>query len=143
MNKIYIAAPLFSSIERRFNKEIDVFLKSLNLETYLPQRDARLISELVQEGISLEHAQEMVFEKDIEAIKDCCLFLIILDGRVPDEGACVELGFAYAMKRKCLGYKTDNRSLLFGSDNPMITQILQGRIARNFTELAVLVNRLV
>jgi nucleoside 2-deoxyribosyltransferase len=45
-----------------------------------------------------------------------------LDGRVPDEGACVELGIAYGNGKRCYGFKTDTRSIEMGLDiNPMIS----------------------
>ena len=44
-----------------------------------------------------------------------------LDGRVPDEGACVELGIAYGCGKRCYGFKTDTRTIELGMDlNPMI-----------------------
>ena len=36
---------------------------------------------------------------------------MVLDGRIPDEGACVELGIAYANGKRCYGVKTDARSV--------------------------------
>jgi hypothetical protein len=51
----------------------------------------------------------------------------ILDGRVPDEGACVELGIAYGhreftrAKKLLIGFQTDRRAGVRGSLlNPMI-----------------------
>lgn len=47
---------------------------------------------------------------------------MVLDGRVPDEGACVELGIAYANNKRCYGLKSDSRSVELDMDlNPMIT----------------------
>ena len=44
-----------------------------------------------------------------------------LNGRVPDEGGCVELGMAYAWGIKAIGFKTDTRALDYtGDDNLMI-----------------------
>ena len=46
----------------------------------------------------------------------------MLDGRVPDEGACVELGIAYASGKRCYGFKSDARSIELDMDlNPMIS----------------------
>ena len=46
---------------------------------------------------------------------------MVLDGRVPDEGACVELGIAYASGKRCYGIKGDARSVELDMDlNPMI-----------------------
>ena len=46
----------------------------------------------------------------------CDAILFIFDGRVPDEGACFELGYCYAKGKKCIGYKTDARSFIDGYD---------------------------
>lgn len=47
--------------------------------------------------------------------------LINLDGRVVDEGAAFELGFAHALGKQCVGYRTDVRVLLPCGLNPMVT----------------------
>jgi nucleoside 2-deoxyribosyltransferase len=43
-----------------------------------------------------------------------------MDGRVIDEGASFELGYAYSRGKVCIGLKTDVRRLLAIGDNPMI-----------------------
>ena len=55
------------------------------------------------------------------------MFLFVLDGRVPDEGACVELGIAYCQKylqdtgKLLIGLHTDTRAAFIGSRlNPMV-----------------------
>ena len=48
------------------------------------------------------------------------LALFLFDGRVPDEGACFELGYCYAKGKRCIGYKTDARSFIDGFDNLML-----------------------
>jgi hypothetical protein len=60
-------------------------------------------------------------------ILECDVFLFVLDGRVPDEGACVELGVAYAQQhlqhanKLLIGLQTDDRAAFIGSKlNPMI-----------------------
>lgn len=58
-----------------------------------------------------------------------------MEGRVPDEGACVEVGMAFAWGKECYGLKTDSRSLMNAQDNPMIIGALQGRVAHSFDEL--------
>ena len=50
------------------------------------------------------------------------MFLFVLDGRVPDEGACVELGIAYCQKylhngdKRLLGLYTDTRAAFKAGD---------------------------
>ena len=55
------------------------------------------------------------------------MFLFVLDGRVPDEGACVELGIAYCQKylqngeKLLVGLHTDTRAAFIGGRlNPMV-----------------------
>lgn len=53
------------------------------------------------------------------------ILFILLDGRTPDEGACVELGIAYENGKRCYGIKSDARSIELDMDlNPMITSCL-------------------
>ena len=61
--------------------------------------------------------------------------MFVLDGRVPDEGACVEVGLAYAYEKECIGFKSDSRSLMGEMDNPLLIGVLKGRIAKSFSEL--------
>jgi len=140
--KIYIAAPLFSEMEKRFNLEVGDFLQKIGFDTYLPQLNGGLYSDLIRENILKADAKEMIFKKNLEAIKTSDIFLFILDGRVPDEGACVELGIAFILGKACIGFKTDSRTVIDGEDNLMISQILQGRIARNFSELKEILDKI-
>ena len=118
--KVYFAAPLFSQMEKDYNLELTKVLEDHGYEVFLPQRDGYLAAEL--EGKSEEEKTEMIFEKDVSEILKADIVLMNLDGRVPDEGACVELGIAYANNKRCYGVKTDVRSIQKDMDlNPMIT----------------------
>ena len=69
------------------------------------------------------------------------LLIFDLNGRVPDEGGCVELGMAYAWGIKSIGFKTDTRALDYtGDDNLMIEGCLNFKIARNFIKIFLVVN---
>jgi nucleoside 2-deoxyribosyltransferase len=64
----------------------------------------------------------MIFELDNKQVENADIVFMNLDGRVPDEGACVELGMAYARGKRCYGIKTDTRSLEKNMNlNPMIS----------------------
>jgi nucleoside 2-deoxyribosyltransferase len=132
---IYIAGPLFSESEIRYNLELDKFLNSLGYGTFLPQRDGFKLFDLLSKGISPSEAINTIFQKDLDVLRKSDIIVIILDGRVPDEGACIEIGFGYALGKECVGIKTDSRSLMDNLDNPLITGTLNNRIARNFEEL--------
>lgn len=117
---VYIAAPLYSEGEREYNVKLDDFLRRIGLTTYLPQRDGGYLEDLIGEGIPESRARRRLFARDIAALKRSAALLVVLDGRTVDEGACVELGFAFALGKPCFGYKTDPRSSIRGRDNLMI-----------------------
>jgi len=58
-----------------------------------------------------------------------------MDGRVPDEGACIELGIAFSSNKDCIGLKTDSRYLMDNLDNPLILGAIKGRVANSIPEL--------
>lgn len=127
MMKVYIAAPLFNEMERERNLRIDDLVQSLGYVTYLPQRDGGELAKMVQEAKTEEEILKIrkhVFDLDILEVETSDILLFLLDGRVPDEGACFELGIAYYLGKKCIGYKTDIRNFADGQDNLMIHQAL-------------------
>lgn len=116
---IYLASPLFSSSERIENQRICEVLERW-CEVFLPQRDGGLVTQFIQRGVPHQEAYRMVFARDVEALTACDAVVINLDGRVVDEGAAFELGFAYALGKRCVGYRSDVRVLLPWGLNPMI-----------------------
>lgn len=71
----------------------------------------------------------------MKRLKKSDIVVFVMDGRVPDEGACVEVGAAYVLGKECIGIKTDARSLIHGMDNPLISGVLKSRIAKSFEEI--------
>lgn len=121
--KVYIAAPLYSEGEKAFNLKIDGMLKEWGYETFLPQRDGGIVA-LMPDFIDGIPKEEYIFRKDLEEMGSSDVFLFLLDGRVPDEGACVALGYCLGKGKRCVGYKTDLRSLTPSGDNLMIAMAL-------------------
>jgi nucleoside 2-deoxyribosyltransferase len=117
--KIYIAAPLFSEGERAFNERIDAILRACGHETFLPQREGGCVADLPEtiEGLP---KRQYLFRLDCAHMDWCDTLLFVFDGRVPDEGACFELGYCFAKGKRCIGYKTDARSFIDGFDNVML-----------------------
>ena len=118
-NRIYFAAPLFNDGERDYNLKIVTILESYGYEVFLPQRDGFLAPDL--EGLTEEEKITKIFNKDMEEVYKADIFFMVMDGRVPDEGACVELGMAYVAGKRCYSFKNDARVL--ESDlamNPML-----------------------
>ncbi len=126
--KIYFAAPLFSQAEKEFNQNLTDRLEKLGFDVFLPQRDGVEKNKPPFDQMSQDEKRKELFILDRDEIFNCDIFLFILDGRVPDEGACVELGIAYTQKlidnknRKLVGLKTDQRAAFLSSKlNPMIS----------------------
>lgn len=118
-SRIYIAAPLFCQGERDFNEKIDGVLRACGHETFLPQRDGGCVADL-PELINGVPKRQYLFELDCRHMDWCDTVLFVFDGRVPDEGACFELGYCYAKGKRCVAYKTDIRCFTEGFDNVML-----------------------
>ena len=122
--KIYYAGPLFSQAEIKFNEILTEKLEKNGFDVFLPQRDGAEKHKPPYDKMTKDERRKAIFSIDRDQILSCDIFLFILDGRVPDEGACVELGIAYTQrhiekKRKILiGLSTNNYR--FKSLNPMI-----------------------
>ncbi len=123
MAKIYFAAPLFCKAELDFNSHVADILRKNGHEVFLPQ-----------ESEPLEDTKG-IFDGDLAAVDACDVLLFVMDGRVPDEGASFELGYAYAKGKTCVGLKTDIRVSENGGDNVMLAHSLTYGIARSVPEL--------
>ena len=117
---IYFAGPLFNQAEKDYNLKIANLLEKHGYKVFLPQRDG--FEAALLEGKTEEEIAKLIFEKDVSEVLKADVLVFNLDGRIPDEGACIELGIAYANGKRCYGIKTDTRSAELGLDlNPMIT----------------------
>jgi nucleoside 2-deoxyribosyltransferase len=124
---IYFAGPLFSDAERLFNLRITERLERANYEVFLPQRDGVERDQPPYDQMQADERRRAMFELDKRKIFESDVFLFVLDGRVPDEGACVELGLAHThkelqgTKKLLVGLQTDSRAAFLGSKlNPML-----------------------
>lgn len=124
MKSLYIAAPLFNPQERALNEHIDSRLSNF-FKIFLPQRDGILIPNHLINAEEFARLSSDVFTIDTAAIRACDCILAVLDGRTIDEGVSFELGYAYALGKTCIGYRTDARSLLPYGNNPMIDNCLK------------------
>jgi len=124
---IYLAGPLFSEAERCFNLGLAQILETLGFDVFLPQRDSVERDRPPYDAMSPGERRQAMFHLDRTRILDSDVFLFVLDGRVPDEGACVELGIAYCQKylqrdeKLLVGLHTDARAAFIGGRlNPMV-----------------------
>ena len=144
---IYFAGPLFNKAEKQFNQELTTKLESAGFEVFLPQRDGVSGDKSPFDKMSREERRKAMFNLDKEKIMESDIFLFILDGRVPDEGACVELGIAFChkelqgKKRLLVGLKTDSRSIQIATDVNPIIKVPLDCIASSTEELIKLLKK--
>jgi nucleoside 2-deoxyribosyltransferase len=124
---IYIAAPLFSTAEKDFNARLATKLEDAGFEVFLPQRDSAYAKESSYTKMPKDERRVTMFELDRDQIIGSDVFLYVLDGRVPDEGAAVQLGIAYmdkvanAKDMHLVGLHTDQRAAFEGAPlNPVL-----------------------
>lgn len=124
---VYFAAPLFSVGERQYNERLTHQIEALGYHVFLPQRDGAERTSPPYNAMTGEEWSRAVFQLDVEQLLAADIVVMLLDGRVPDEGACVELGIAYAQKvlqpsrKLLLGLHTDRRGAFPGTKlNAMI-----------------------
>ena len=129
MARIYCAGPIFNESERAEMAEIARVLEEAGHTTFLPHRDglefARLLPELRMQGLDASSADRVllrsIFALDVyQLLKACDGVVANMNGRVPDEGTVVEAALAWHAGKTLVLYKADSRSLLNGSDNPML-----------------------
>jgi hypothetical protein len=82
---VYLADPLFSEAERRFNLELTYRLEAIGFEVFLPQRDGVERDRPPYDTMTPEERRHAIFHLDRSRILDADVF--VLDGRVPDERA--------------------------------------------------------
>lgn len=137
--KIYIAGPLFNELELKRNQELRDVLSDLGFDTYLPQKDGGISYNIISAGGDSQETRTIIFKKDTEEIQKCDIMLCLLDGRVPDEGMCVELGIGFALKKICIGYSTDKRSFdIYGPS--LIIEGCLTKIVHNLEELKLVLS---
>ena len=129
--RVYFAGPLFCEAERAFNLRLTEKLEAKGYQVFLPQRDGVESKKPPYNEMAKNELQQTIFEADRDKVLQADIFLFVLDGRVPDEGACVELGLAYGQKhflqqdKLLIGLHTDRRGAFpEGKLNAMINSAL-------------------
>lgn len=126
--KIYCAGPLFNPSERSEMAQIAETLTQSGYRVFLPQNDglefARLFPAFLKKGVQPKEAEQLlnmaIFALDVFQVKDSHGLVLNMNGRVPDEGAMVEAGIAWAYQHPIVIYNSDDRSLIQGNSNPLI-----------------------
>lgn len=136
---IYMAGPLFSQAEREFlEKMVSVLAKSANLNPltnfFLPHRDGGELGK--------GPTRSDIFSLDIDKLNSADAVVALLDGQDVDSGTCIELGYAYARKKRIFGLITDFRAYCTDDTEPHRPNLMVwgvcGRGHTLFTELDTL-----
>ncbi len=98
MKKVYIAGPLFDDHERSYLEEIAEILENYSYETFLPHRDAGLVT-----GEFTFEKKSKVFDVDMEYLAPADLVVALLTGRDVDSGTAAEIGYAYGAGKELVG----------------------------------------
>lgn len=119
--EIYLAGPLFSEAEKRFNEQLTQRIEAAGYDVFLPQRDSTDTKNMRKEQDAAE-----LFRRNSEAIDRADLVIAILDGGSDvDSGTAWEIGYAYAKNIPVMGMRTDFRTLgIEGTVNLMIEKTL-------------------
>ena len=129
---IYLAGPLFSLADRRFNEEFAKALEQSFLPSMviLPQDHGAKFGEA--EGFA-----ERMYSFALDAINHSDAVVAILDGADSDSGTCIEIGYAKARGKPVIGVRTDFRS---GEDrglNLMVSNICSHLVLRRSTSVTL------
>lgn len=127
--RIYCAGPLFNRAEQEEMAEIARTLEGAGFSAFLPQRDGFVFADVHREFLrggyesaeATRMIQQAIFWLDAyEVVSGCQGLVLNMNGRVPDEGAVAETAMAWMAGKAVVLYKADSRSLIQGSDNPLV-----------------------
>ena len=129
MQHVYCSGPLFCPEELAGMSALAGVLERAGYRTFLPQRDGleRYLLPYVDSLLNTRalglrrRIDRAVFALDVfQLARRCDALVCNLNGRVPDEGAAVEAGIAFAVGTPVVLYKNDRRSVFHGGDNSML-----------------------
>lgn len=114
--KIYLAAPLFSLAERKFNVGLAAWLRldHDDIEVILPQEENVVHFE------TPEPDWQGVYQTCIEGVERADVVVAVLDGADADSGTCFEAGYAIAKGTPVIGVRTDVRGSELHGVNAML-----------------------
>jgi nucleoside 2-deoxyribosyltransferase len=103
--KIYLAGPMFTTAEREFSGQLATRLRTLGHELFVPQ-----------EHPAPEPTGKSIFTKDRRGLDWAEGVVAIMDGPDPDSGTSWECGYAYAVRKPVVLFRSDIRSAGDGDD---------------------------
>lgn len=101
--RLYLAGPLFTAAERRFNEDLAAWFRIEGYDVFNPQEyEPRDFSSPV--ALTNE-----IFKVDKEGIDWADVVVANMDGPDPDSGTAWECGYAYGIGKPVVTYRTDFR----------------------------------
>jgi len=115
---VYLAAPLFTQVERRWNRELARLLEERveGLEVVLPQ-DYR-----VEGRFNDRQRLAELFRLCMKDVDRADTIVAILDGPDADSGVAFEMGYAHAQGKPIIGVRTDFRQSQERGVNMMVSR---------------------
>lgn len=114
--RIYLASPLFSESERRYNTYLAEVLRKNFFSVYLPQEADD--TEDGREG----SREQTIYAKNLAELKKTDIVVGIIDGSDADSGTAWEMGYAFASGKRVIALRTDFRKF---SGNERVNLMLE------------------
>jgi nucleoside 2-deoxyribosyltransferase len=140
--RIYLASPYGFTDSGRFfmNKSLIPFLTESKLEVLNPWDHFKIEGESVIAQDQIQQNRSIAIHNE-KLLRDSDMVLAILDGPDVDSGVASEIGLAYALKKRIIGYRSDLR--LSGENLGAVVNLQLeyfihgsgGKIIRNLEEL--------
>lgn len=114
--RIYLAAPLFSEAQKRYNASLVDLLASQYYAVHLPQK-----FEDTAESLS-KNRQELIYRWNLAALKNSDIVVAVIDGSDADSSTAWEMGYATALGKQVIAIRTDFRR---HSENKLVNLMLE------------------
>jgi len=102
---VYLACPLFSDGERRYNAYLGDILRKNFFSVYLPQE-----FDDTAKGRG-DNREQVIYEKNLYELKKADIVVGVIDGSDVDSGTAWEMGYAFACGKRIIALRTDFRKL--------------------------------
>lgn len=117
---VYLAGPLFTLAERRFNRDLAAALESLGMTVILPQE--------VDHEPHAAADPDRIFRRCVDDLDRAQAVVAVLDGPDADAGTAFECGYCYGRGVPVVGLRTDLR----GGSEPMVNTMLRRAVTHWF-----------
>lgn len=118
---IYLAAPVFSQVERQYNRRLAERLEArlMRSQVILPQ-DFRV----GPAGAPFNDRRHLsgIHRRCLDSLRNADVVVAILDGADVDSGVAYEVGYARALGKPVLGVRTDYRQSQIKGLNVMLAE---------------------